>query len=134
MKKGIFSLGFVALAVCLLSFVSSSRGVVKDKYPFLAGEYELIVIYNEGKVEEPVIEGKITMKITKSDAMMIYNNGKKISKFTINDGRAPLSMGNEDYVMFNLKNENFPLFYKGDSIIQFIYPNEYSDNYFRKTK
>lgn len=134
MKKSIFSFGFVALALCLLSVASSTRGVVKEKYPFLAGEYELIVIYHDEKVEEPEIEGKITMKITKSDAMTIFNNGKKISKFTLNDGRAPLSMGNEDYVMFNLKNENFPLFYKGDSIIQFIYPNEYSDNYFRKIK
>lgn len=134
MKKGLFSFGFIALAVCLLSVASSSRGVVKDKYPFLAGEYELLVIYSDGEVEESAIEGKITMKITKSDAMTIYNNGKKISKFTLNAGRAPLSMGNEDYVMFNLKNENFPLFYKGDSIIQFLYPNEYSDNYFRKIK
>lgn len=131
MMKSFF---LVLAAGILLSHTASTSGVIKSKYPFMVGEYELIVIYNEGEVEEPLVSGKITMKITKGDALTIYKDGKKIGKYAFNDRRAPIDMGSEDYVMFNKSNENYPMFFKGDSLIQFIYPNEFSDNYFRKMK
>ena len=131
-----FSISFFILtaSVFMFSFTSSQKGIIKSKFPNMIGEYELIVIYSDGVPVEQAIPGKITMKITKGDDLYIYNNGKKVSKYEFNDRRSPLPMGTEDYIMFNEKNENSALFYKGDTIIQILYPNTYSENYFRKVK
>ena len=120
--------------IILFSFAPSEKGIIKSKFPNMIGEYELIVIYGQGVKEEPSVSGKITMKITKGDGLFVYNNGKKVSKYTFNNLKSPLPLGTEDYIMFNEKNENSALFYKGDTIIQILYPNAYSENYFRKIK
>ncbi len=115
-------------------FTTSSNGVITDNYPFLPGKYELLVIYRNEKVIESSTKDIYTLEITKKDEFIVYKNGKKYKMYHFNNGRAPVSMGSEDYVMFNKKNQHFPLFYKGDTIIQFIYPNEFDDNYFIKIK
>ena len=134
MSKFSTSFFILAASLFLFSFTASQKGIIKSKFPNMIGEYELIVIYRDGAPVEQEIPGKITMKITKGDDLIVFNNGKKVSKYEFNDRRSPLPMGTEDYIMFNEKNENSALFYKGDTIIQILYPNMYSENYFRKIK
>ena len=115
-------------------FTTSSNGVITDSYPFLPGKYELLVIYSNGKVVESSVKTVYTLEITTEDEFIVYKNKKKYRTYHFNSGRAPIPLDSENYVMFDRKNQHYPLFYKGDTIIQFIYPNEFDDNYFRKVK
>ena len=123
---------FLFFGATMLSATSSVQGVIKSKYRFLVGEYELISVQEEGRVIKPAVSGKITMKVTKKDKLLIYNDGGLVDEYDFNSRRSPIPTETEKYVLFDKDNENYPLFFKGDSIIQFIYPNEYSENYFRK--
>lgn len=123
---------FLVFASSLLSMTSSVQGVIKSKYRFLVGEYELISVQDQGKELSPSVTGKVTMKVTKKDKLFIYNDGRLVQEYDFNSRRSPMPTETEKYVLFNKENENYPLFFKGDSVIQFVYPNEYYENYFRK--
>jgi len=123
---------FLMLGTTLMSVTSSVQGVIKRDYKFLIGEYELIDVKEDGKTLTPNVSGKITMAVTKKDKLMIYKDGSLVEQYDFNSRRSPFPTETEKYVLFNKENENYPLFFKGDSVIQFIYPNEYSENYFRK--
>jgi len=123
---------FLLLSSVLLSATSSVQGVIKSKYKFLVGEYELISVQDQGKIIAPAVTGKITMKVTKKDKLFIYKDGDLVDEYDFNNLRSPLPTETEKYVLFDKENESYPLFFKGDSVIQFIYPNEYYENYFRK--
>jgi hypothetical protein len=123
---------FVMLGAMLMSATSSVQGVIKKNYKFLIGEYELIAVKDEGKTLTPNVPGRITMTVTKKDKLMIYKDGSLVDQYDFNSLRSPFPTETEKYVLFNKENENYPLFFKGDSVIQFIYPNEFSENYFRK--
>ncbi len=123
---------FFLFGSMLLSATSSVQGVIKSQYKFLIGEYELISVQDQGKIITPNVTGKITMKVTKKDKLLIYKDGDLINEYHFNGGRSPLPTETEKYVLFNSETDIYPLFFKGDSVIQFIYPNEYYENYFRK--
>lgn len=116
----------------LLSATSSVQGVIKKNYKFLIGEYELIDVKEDGKPVTPNTTERVTMTITKKDKLFIYKNGDLVDEYDFNSRRSPFPTETEKYVLFNKENENYPMFFKGDSVIQFIYPNEFAENYFRK--
>lgn len=123
--------------LCLLcfSFIPSSEdGLINEKYAFLIGEYKLLVIYNNGKVVESNTDAIYKLVINGKDQLLVYKNNRKVKKYQFHEGRSPIPLDSEDYLLFKTGQENFPLFFKGDTIVQFIYPNEFDDNYFRKVK
>src|SRR3989338_6864755 len=112
------------IAVIGLFFVSASfqrDQVISGDLAFLIGEYDFICSFNNGtKIEPSEVPDKYTLKITKKSEMIVYKNGKKLDKY--------------EYVMLNKKEQNYPLFYKGYTVVMHISPIEYNDNYFRKRK
>ncbi|ASS49773.1 MAG: hypothetical protein A3D31_09350 [Candidatus Fluviicola riflensis] len=125
------------IAVIGLFFVSASfqrDQVISGDLAFLIGEYDFICSFNNGtKIEPSEVPDKYTLKITKKSEMIVYKNGKKLDKYEFSNTQLPV-LDEYEYVMFNKKEQNYPLFYKGDTVVMHISPIEYNDNYFRKRK
>ena len=125
------------IAVIGLFFVSASfqrDQVISGDLAFLIGEYDFICSYNNGaKIEASAVPDKYTLKITKKSEMIVYKNGKKLDKYEFSNTQLPV-LDEYEYVMFNKKEQNYPLFYKGDTVVMHISPIEFNDNYFQKRK
>jgi hypothetical protein len=125
------------IAVIGLFFVSASfqrDQVISGDLAFLIGEYDFICSYNNGaKIEASEVQDKYTLKITKKSEMIVYKNGKKLDKYEFSNTQLPV-LDEYEYVMFNKKEQNYPLFYKGDTVVMHISPIEFNDNYFQKRK
>ena len=104
MRHSKFLYLFLILTV-LVSATSSVNGVIKSKYKFLIGEYELISVQDEGKILTPNSTGKVTLTITKKDKMLIYDDGKLVSQYDFMSGRSPIPTETENYVLFNKEND-----------------------------
>lgn len=120
----------------LMAFSFQRDEVISGDLAFLIGEYEYICSFDNGvKKEATETVDKYTLRITKKSELLIYKNGKKMDKYKFSDVQLPV-LDEYDYVMFNKKVggtlENYPLFYKGDTVVMHILPYEYNDNYFRK--
>jgi hypothetical protein len=122
--------------ILLLVLSSFQRDqVITGNLAFLVGEYDFLCTFQENatrRVGAEELTDKYTVKITKKDEMIVYKNGKKLDKYTFNDARVPV-LEEENYVMFNKKDQFYPLFYKGDTIVFHITPFQYDDNYFVKS-
>lgn len=128
----------ISVSIFLFSgILFSFRGdepIIAGKLDFLIGNYQFICSFEgDTKKDSSQVTEKYTLRITKKDELFVYKNGKKQSKYTFSTVEVPL-LDEFEYVMFNKKNQFYPLFYKGDSVIINIFPFNYQDNYYRKTK
>jgi len=108
--------------------------VISGDLAFLIGDYEFICSFDNGvKTESTAVPDKYTLRITRKSDMLVYKNGKKLEKYEFSSVTLPV-LDEHDYVMFHKKEQYYPLFYKGDTVVMHITPFEYNDNYFVKVK
>jgi|UniRef100_UPI004049E278 hypothetical protein len=132
MKKRLLS--FPLLLSVLFAFTSSSRSIIKQQFPFLVGRYSLIqVVDSEGAKPRKEFPDKYTLEIKSNDDFVLYKNAKRIKRLHFINMRSPLEQ-QENYVLFLDKEDNYPLYFYGDTIQQFYWPYSFSDNYFKKVK
>lgn len=132
MKMG--RLALVAGFLVLLSSAMKSDNVISGDLAFLIGDYDLICVFDQGKkTEASAVPDKYSLRITKKDEMTVFKNGKKLDKFRFSDVTLPV-LDEHEYVMFYKKDQYYPLFYKGDTVVMHIYPYEFNDNYFLKRR
>lgn len=122
--------------ILLLVLSSFQRDeVISGDLAFLVGDYEYLCTFSDNaskRTGAETLNDKYTVKITRKSEMIVYKNGKKLDKYTFSDARVPV-LEEENYVMFNKKDQFYPLFYKGDTIVFHITPFQYDDNYFVKS-
>jgi hypothetical protein len=126
----------MALAAGLFVVLSAFRSdeVISGDLAFLIGDYDLICVFDNGKkTEASDVPDKYSLRITKKSEMLVYKNGKKLDKFRFSDVTLPV-LDEHDYVMFYKKDQFYPLFYKGDTVVMHIYPYEFNDNYYVKRR
>lgn len=114
--------------------VSSFRGedVISGDKEHLIGKYEFICTYKDNvKTDASASVDSYSLKISKKSELVVYKNGKKQNKFEFSSVEIPVEY-DYDYVMFHKKDQFYPMFYKGDTVVIHIYPFEFQDNYFRK--
>ena len=135
MKKGQLTKWMRLMTIAGLLVVLSSfqrDEVISGDKAFLIGEYDFICsFHNAVKTEASAVPDKYSLKITKKSEMFFYKNGKKLDKYHFSGVRLDI-LGDNNYVMFYKKNQNYPLFYKGDTVVMHITPFEFDDNYFVK--
>lgn len=132
MKKRLLS--FPLLLSVLYAFTSSSRSIIKQQFPFLVGRYSLIqVVDSEGAKPRKEFPDTYTLEIKSNDDFVLYKNAKRIKRIRFIDLRSPLEQ-QENYVLFLDKEDNYPLYFYGDTLQQFYWPYSFSDNYFKKIK
>ena len=132
MKKRLLS--FPLLLSVLFAFTSSSRSIIKQQFPFLVGRYSLIqVVDSEGAKPRKEFPDTYTLEIKSNDDFVLYKNAKRIKRIRFIDLRSPLEQ-QENYVLFLDQEDNYPLYFYGDTIQQFYWPYSFSDNYFKKIK
>jgi hypothetical protein len=132
MKKRLLS--FPLLLSVLFAFTSSSRSIIKQQFPFLVGRYSLIqVVDSEGAKPRKEFPDTYTLEIKSNDDFVLYKNAKRIKRIRFIDLRSPLEQ-QENYVLFLDKEDNYPLYFYGDTLQQFYWPYMFSDNYFKKIK
>jgi hypothetical protein len=132
MKKRV--LFFPLLLSLLFAFSFSTRLVIKQQFPFLVGRYSLIqVVDSEGAKPRKEFTDTYTLEIKSNDDFVLYKNAKRIKRLHFIDLRSPIEQ-QENYVLFLDKEDNFPLYFYGDTIQQFYWPYSFSDNYFKKVK
>ncbi len=123
---------FVVTGLVLL--LTSFRGdeVISGELAFLIGDYDFICSFDNGvKREGNTVSDKYSLRITKKSEMIVFKNGKKMTKYEFSDVKLPI-LDEHDYVMFYRKDQFYPLFYKGDTVVMHITPFEFNDNYFSK--
>lgn len=136
-KQLIFPFRFLLAGAMLFVVFSFQRDeVISGDLAFLIGEYEYICSYDNGvKKEAAETPDKYSLRITSKSELFVYKNGKKIDKFEFTGEQLPV-LDEYEYVMFNKKVkgtfQNYPLFYKGDTVVMHVLPFEFNDNYFRK--
>lgn len=125
---------FCVIGLLLMSMVRSQQAFIKKEHPTLIGTYKWALTMRDGrKVEASSLEDEFTVKINGRDQLLFFKNGKRMLKYIFTPGEAPmLEEGN--YVLFRDGAEHFPLFYRNDTIVAFVYPYEFDDNYFVKVK
>ena len=134
-KKWMNPVRMIALIGLVFMGASFQRDqVISGDLAFLIGEYDFICAFDNGtKIEPTAVPDKYTLKITRKSEMFVYKNGKKLDKYEFSNIKLPI-LEEYKYVMFNKKEQNYPLFYKGDTVVMHITPFEFNDNYFCKRK
>lgn len=132
MWKKISLIGCISLL--MMSLTSSQNAFMKKEHPGLIGTYKWALTMRDGrKVEASSLEDEFTVKINGRDQLLFFKNGKRVLKYIFTPGEAPL-LEEGNYVLFRDGAEHFPLFYRNDTIVGFVYPYEFDDNYFVKVK
>lgn len=122
------------LVTGLVVLLTSFRGdeVISGDLAFLIGDYDFICSFDNGvKTEGSTVADKYSLRITKKSEMLVFKNGKKLNKYQFSSVTLPV-LDEHDYVMFYKKDQFYPLFYKGDTVVMHISPFEFNDNYFLK--
>lgn len=129
--QGTRLLAVVGLLLLTSSFLQHDE-VISGDLAFLIGDYDFICVFDNGKkTESSAIPDKYSLKITKKSEMLVYKNGKKVSKYAFSDIKLAV-LDEHQYVMFYHKDQYYPLFYKGDTVVMHITPFEFNDNYYVK--
>jgi hypothetical protein len=129
MKNRLLLVPFLLL---LFAFTASDRFVIKNQFPFLIGRYKLIqVVDSEGAKPRNEFSDSYTLEIKSNDDFVLYKNAKRFKRIKFIELRSPLEQ-QENYVLFLDKEDNYPLYFYGDTIQQFYWPYSFSDNYFKK--
>lgn len=118
----------------LVVLLTSFRGdeVISGDLAFLIGDYDFICSFDNGvKTEGSTVADKYSLRITKKSEMFVYKNGKKLNKYEFSNVQLSV-LDEHEYVMFYKKDQFYPLFYKGDTVVMHISPFEFNDNYFLK--
>lgn len=129
MKNRLLLVPFLLL---LFAFTASDRFVIKNQFPSLIGRYKLIqVVDSEGAKPRKEFSDSYTLEIKSNDDFVLYKNAKRFKRIKFIELRSPLEQ-QENYVLFLDKEDNYPLYFYGDTIQQFYWPYSFSDNYFKK--
>lgn len=132
MYKGVVA--FIVLAVLMSTGYKKDEPIIQMKAPQLIGEYEYICSFNEKvKTDASAVPDKYTLKISKRDVLTISKNGKRLKKCHFSTVEVPVTY-DYDFIMFHEKDQFYPMFYKGDTVVQHLIPFEFQDNYFRKIR
>ncbi len=115
-----------------VAFTASNRFIIKEQFPFLIGRYRLIqVVDSEGAKPRKDFSDTYEIVIKKQDELVFYKNSKRVKRVDFIDLRSPIET-QENYILFLDKADNYPLYFYGDTVQQFYWPYEFSDNYFKK--
>jgi hypothetical protein len=118
----------------LFAFTASNRFIIKEQFPFLIGRYRLVqVVDSEGAKPRKDFPDSYELEIKSNDDFVLYKNAKRFKRIKFIDLRSPFEQ-QENYVLFLDKEDNYPLYFYGDTIQQFYWPYSFSDNYFKKIK
>lgn len=130
MKQKCFLLIGVVLFLC--SF--KGDGLIENVYPQLLGDYKFYKSVADRSVSYAK-DGKdeFSVTINKKDQILFFKNGKKELKMNFTEMKMPF-LDDENHVLFGVKNNYEPLFYRGDTIVIQSYPIAYQENYFIKKK
>lgn len=129
--KGMRLVAMIGLLLTTASFLQRDE-VISGDLAFLIGDYDFICVFDNGKkTESDQVPDKYSLKITKKSELFVYKNGKKLTKYEFSDIKLAV-LDEHDYVMFYRKDQYYPLFYKGDTVVMHITPFEFNDNYFVK--
>lgn len=116
------------------AFTMHSDSLMKNMYPFLIGEYQLVQIVDGKKIKTAKeIGDSFTLEVKKNDRLIVYKNGKKMGKFNFVETTMPF-LQDENHVVIAVNGEYQPVFYRTDTLILNNYPGEFLDNYFVKIK
>lgn len=120
------------LVGCLMSLSGTSKGVIKELYPFLIGKYRLAQVVGEKGIRDTsTLPDVYMLEVRSNDQLIFLKNGKKIKRCAFLRMRSPLE-DNEDYVLFLDGEDNYPLHFTGDTVMTFLWPYQFDDNYFKK--
>jgi hypothetical protein len=123
---------FGVLVLSLMSVSGSSKGVIKEYYPFLIGKYQLVQVVTEKGIRSIAGEtDTYELEVKANDLLVLLKNGKKVKRCPILSMRSPME-DNEDYVLFLDGEDNYPLHFAGDTVMTFLWPYNYDDNYFKR--
>jgi hypothetical protein len=122
----------IPFLLVLFAFTGSDRFIIKEQFPFLIGRYKLIqVVESEGAKPRRDFPDSYELVIKQHDELILYKNSKRIKRLEFIDLRSPIET-QENYVLFLDNQDNYPLYFYGDTIQQFYWPFGFSDNYFKK--
>lgn len=111
-----------------------SDSLIKNMYPFLIGEYELVQIVDGKKVKTAKeLNAVYSLKVQKNDRLVVFKDGKKTGKFKFVETTLPF-LQDENHIVITVNDEFQPVFYRTDTVILNNYPEEFLDNYFVKIK
>jgi hypothetical protein len=127
----------IVLGSCLLvllSFSSANRGVIAYYYPYLVGEYALVKVVSDQQLKESAgLKDSFRVIITKNDRLHLIQKGKRKKIVRFISARSPVE-DTENYVLFLDGQDNYPLYFYGDTIMNYYWPEMYSENYFIRCK
>lgn len=123
---------FIGIALFLCSF--KGDGLIENVYPQLLGDYKFYKSVADRSVSYAK-DGKdeFSVTINRKDQILFFKNGKKERKMNFTEMTMPF-LDDENHVLFGLKNNYEPMFYRGDTIVIQSYPIPYQENYFIKKK
>lgn len=135
-KRFLFRIPTLSLLAAVLFMTASFKGdeVISGELAFLIGDYDFICSFQDGvRSDKQTLPDTYSLRITKKSELFVYKNNKKLEKYHFSDIELPV-LDEHDYVMFYKKDQYYPLFYKGDTVVMHISPREFNDNYFVKRK
>jgi hypothetical protein len=125
---------FALVLVLSSAFTMQSDSLIKNMYPFLIGEYELVQIVDGKKVKTAKeLNVVYSLKVQKNDRLVVFKDGKKTGKFKFVETTLPF-LQDENHIVIAVNDEFQPVFYRKDTLILNNYPEEFLDNYFVKIK
>ena len=126
---------YLALIFVLTSaFTMKSDSLIKNMYPFLIGEYQLVQVVDGKKVKSAKEMNAIySLKVQKNDRLVVFKDGKKMGKYKFVETSMSF-LQDQNHIVIAVKDEFQPVFYRTDTVILNNYPEEFLDNYFVKIK
>jgi hypothetical protein len=126
---------YLALIFVLTSaFTMKSDSLIKNMYPFLIGEYQLVQVVDGKKVKlAKEMNAIYSLKVQKNDRLVVFKDGKKTGKYKFVETSMSF-LQDQNHIVIAVKDEFQPVFYRTDTVILNNYPEEFLDNYFVKVK
>ncbi|MFN5982224.1 MAG: hypothetical protein ACK46Y_17525 [Fluviicola sp.] len=126
---------YLALIFVLTSaFTMKSDSLIKNMYPFLIGEYQLVQVVDGKKVKlAKEMNAIYSLKVQKNDRLVVFKDGKKTGKYKFVETSMSF-LQDQNHIVIAVKDEFQPVFYRTDTVILNNYPEEFLDNYFVKIK
>jgi hypothetical protein len=126
---------YLALIFVLTSaFTMKSDSLIKNMYPFLIGEYQLVQVVDGKKVKlAKEMNAIYSLKVQKNDRLVVFKDGKKTGKYKFVETSMSF-LQDQNHIVIAVKDEFQPVFYRTDTVILNNFPEEFLDNYFVKIK
>ncbi|MFN6086336.1 MAG: hypothetical protein ACK476_15585, partial [Fluviicola sp.] len=114
---------YLALIFVLTSaFTMKSDSLIKNMYPFLIGEYQLVQVVDGKKVKlAKEMNAIYSLKVQKNDRLVVFKDGKKTGKYKFVETSMSF-LQDQNHIVIAVKDEFQPVFYRTDTVILNNYP------------